>query len=201
LEKPFKFLPGQFLHLTLDDYDPGSGWPESRCFSIQGQDMSGQIIITFSAKGRYTSRMAKELVQGKILWLKMPYGNLFQNVPDKTNCIFISGGTGITPFLSMFTDESFRQYRNPKLYAGFRNTSFDLYDDFLSIAGTINPEFKYYKIYEDLDGVLNIEKIHKDQNSAAVYFLSGPPKMIMDFKDYFISKSLPDINIRTDEWE
>ena len=35
LSGPFKYLSGQFLHLALDEYDPSSGWPESRCFSMQ----------------------------------------------------------------------------------------------------------------------------------------------------------------------
>lgn len=28
------FKAGQFLHLTLDEYDPAGFWPESRVFSI-----------------------------------------------------------------------------------------------------------------------------------------------------------------------
>ena len=28
------FKPGQFLHLTLEPYDPSAEWPESRVFSI-----------------------------------------------------------------------------------------------------------------------------------------------------------------------
>ncbi|MDO9340155.1 MAG: hypothetical protein Q7T72_06460, partial [Bacteroidales bacterium] len=35
LGKPFKYAPGQFLHLAIDEYDPSGQWPESRCFSMQ----------------------------------------------------------------------------------------------------------------------------------------------------------------------
>lgn len=28
-----RFLPGQFIHLTLDAYDPAGFWPDSRVFS------------------------------------------------------------------------------------------------------------------------------------------------------------------------
>ena len=28
LGKPFKYEPGQFLHLALDEYDPTGQWPE-----------------------------------------------------------------------------------------------------------------------------------------------------------------------------
>ena len=34
-DKRFKYKPGQFLHLALDEYDPSQAWPESRCFSMQ----------------------------------------------------------------------------------------------------------------------------------------------------------------------
>ncbi len=29
LGKKFKFKPGQFLHLALDEYDPTKAWPDS----------------------------------------------------------------------------------------------------------------------------------------------------------------------------
>ena len=29
-----RFLPGQFLHLALDEYQLGDFWPDSRVFSI-----------------------------------------------------------------------------------------------------------------------------------------------------------------------
>ncbi|MGB9599006.1 MAG: hypothetical protein ACPL7I_00520, partial [Myxococcota bacterium] len=53
-----KFLPGQFLHFTLDEYDPSTGfWPESRVFSIASAPVENRIRITYSVKGRFTKRM------------------------------------------------------------------------------------------------------------------------------------------------
>ena len=200
-EKPFRFLPGQFLHLALDDYDPSNGWPESRCFSIQGLDSPDLVTLTFSVKGRFTTRMAAELAEGRSVWVKMPYGSLFQDLPGKSGCVFIAGGTGITPFLALFTDGSFGEYMNPKLYAGFRNESFDLYEDYLSSARKINPGFECIKYYEERDGMLDIERIYRDQETAQVYFISGPPLMIKEFKDYLKKQKVPDDRIKTDEWE
>ena len=77
LEKKIKFKPGQFLHLALDEYDPSFPWPESRCFSMQSSPEDEVIRITFSVKGRYTARMVEELHLGKIVSLKLPYGDLF----------------------------------------------------------------------------------------------------------------------------
>jgi len=199
--RPFKFLPGQFLHLSLDEYDPSNSWPESRCYSIQGQDRSGSIILTFSIKGRFTSRIAKELTIGKTLWLKMPYGSLFQDIPDKSGCVFIAGGTGITPFLSLFTHESFKLFQKPTLYAGFRSAEYNIYGTYLSDAKIINPEFESRIFYEDLEGMLDIESIFQKQPEGATYFLSGPPVMIKNFRNFLVENGVNTERIRTDEWE
>jgi ferredoxin-NADP reductase len=120
MEKPYKYLPGQFLHLALDPYDPSSQWPESRCFSMQTNGLDELIKITYSVKGVFTKRMASELSPGKEVWLKLPYGELFSKPHPRENTVFIAGGTGVTPYLSLFTDSSFREYKNPKLYLGVK---------------------------------------------------------------------------------
>ncbi|MCX5790655.1 MAG: FAD-dependent oxidoreductase, partial [Elusimicrobia bacterium] len=120
LDKPYKYNPGQFLHLALDEFDPARPWPESRCFSMQSSPDQETIRLTFAAKGKFTARMALELVPGKIICVKLPYGDLFSSGPGTQASVFIAGGTGITPFLSLFTSQAFAAYRGPKLYFGVR---------------------------------------------------------------------------------
>jgi len=200
-EKPFKFLPGQFLHLALDLYDPSEGWPESRCFSIQAQNGPDRLIFTFSARGRYTERMVQELALGKLVSVKLPYGSLFNDVPAERTCVFVAGGTGITPFLSLFTDSSFSRYTKPVLYAGFRSKEYDLYGKYLSRGREINPAFEFHLRYEDAEGMLDIGQIIGEQEKGAVYFLSGPPEMIRLFRGYLENHGVAAEDIRTDDWE
>ena len=200
-EKPFKFLPGQFLHLALDPYDPSTGWPESRCFSIQAQNAPDRIVLSFSVRGQFTSRMASEIRVGKNIWVKLPYGSLFQDPDKASQCVFIAGGTGITPFLSLITDRSFGSYKTPKLYAGFRSKKFNLYDDYLARGKAINHEFGYEIKYEDKDGMHDISKILNEHGSGALYFLSGPPQMIKKFRAFLEKSGTVRGNIRTDDWE
>ena len=50
-----RYKPGQFLHLTVDEYDPAGGfWPESRVFSIASASGSDDIRIVFTVKGLST---------------------------------------------------------------------------------------------------------------------------------------------------
>jgi hypothetical protein len=199
--KPFKYDPGQFLHLALDEYDPAAQWPDSRCFSMQSSPDEELIKITYAVKGRFTTRMHQELKTGSAVTLKLPYGDLFTQPHNKENTVFIAGGTGITPFLSLFNHSSFAEYVNPVLYAGFRNQSMNLYTSELVKAQKINPSFNYIPVYQDIDGILDISKISKSSNPDSAFFISGPPAMIKTFKQSLITNGISISQVLTDDWE
>lgn len=200
--RKFRYSPGQFLHIAIDtEYDGIGQWPESRCFSMQTSPEEEFIKITYAVKGDFTKQMEKKLKIGGEVWLKMPYGELFELGHDKSNTVFISGGTGITPYLSLFTDSSFANYKNPVLYAGFRNIDFNIYSYELNKASLINPTIKLNYIYENVEGVLDINNIYKENGANAIYFISGPPLMIKLFKQNLLAKDVSQDNILTDEWE
>jgi ferredoxin-NADP reductase len=199
--KKFKFAPGEFLHLALDEYDPSGAWPESRCFSIQTSPQEDNIKITYAVKGRFTQQMEQELSTGKEIWLKLPLGDLFTREHDKNNTIFIAGGTGITPYLSLFTDPSFGEYKNPKLYLGVRNKELHFYQKELEKALQINPALQTVLVYQDEEGLIDIEKIYNLHRDAGAFFISGPPVMIRQFKQYLLSKGIQEDRIKTDDWE
>jgi len=199
--RSFKYYPGQFLHLALDEYDPGSGWPESRCFSMQTPPGSDLLRITYAVKGSFTTRMASELVPGKQVTLKLPYGDLFIQDHNKETAIFIAGGTGITPFLSLFNDNSFKTYSRSVLFAGFRNRSMNLYQDELSEAAKINPSFKTRYYYEDGNGLINIDDVLNESGNDRTYFISGPLAMIAFFRQSLQTNGINPSQIKTDDWE
>jgi len=201
LGKPFKYDAGQFLHLAIDEYDPSMQWPDSRCFSMQSAPDEDVIRITYAAKGQFTNRMKQLLEVGKEVTLKLPYGDLFSQEHNKTNTVFIAGGTGITPYLSLFTDQSFVVYEHPVLYAGFRSEDMNLYKTELEMAKRINPELDIHLVYQDKDGILDIEKILNENTSSSSFFISGPPVMIKSFKQVLISKGVSEQNVLTDDWE
>jgi NAD(P)H-flavin reductase len=200
LSRKYKYYPGQFLHLALDeDYDGAGQWPESRCFSMQSNPGDETIKITYAVKGNFTQEMEKVLKVGSEVWLKLPYGDLFQQPHNKQNTVFIAGGTGITPFLSLFTHESFNEYTNPKIYLGFRSKAYNIYQSDLERSCNSSQFVKSY--YEDTDGTLNISQIFNENGIDSNYFISGPPAMIKTFKNTLIEKGVPTENVLTDDWE
>ena len=203
LDKPFRYSPGQFLHLALDEYDPAGQWPESRCFSMQSAPGEELIKITYAVKGKFTKRMQHELKPGNQVTLKLPFGDLFTKPHNKTNTVFIAGGTGITPFLSLFTHESFNEYTNPRIYLGFRSKAHNIYHTELNRLQSMDliPSNSLKFVYEDIDGSLDIQNIFSENDTLSDYFISGPPTMIKSFKQALIANGLPTQHILTDDWD
>ena len=200
LGRPYRFLPGQFLHLSIDsNYDGIGQWPDSRCFSIQNSPEDPIIKITYSVKGNYTGLMEKSLNLDSEVWLKMPYGELFQQPHEKNNTVFIAGGTGVTPFLSLFSHKSFNDYANPKIYIGFRSKKYNIFESELNKLARNSTNINYF--YQDCDGIIDIEKIYKENGLGSNYFISGPPTMIISFKNYLMEHGVGANNILTDDWE
>lgn len=198
-DKKFNYLPGQFLHLALDDFDGVGQWPDSRCFSMQSNPESDELRITYAVKGNFTKRMKEELRVGNEIWLKMPYGDIFQRGHNKSNCVFIAGGTGVTPFLSLFNSIEFRKYIIPKIYLGFRSKQLNLYDEELGRIQNDSVQIKYY--YQSKDGIIDINKIYDECSNHSTYFISGPPVMIKSFRNFLIDAGLKYVQVNTDDWE
>jgi len=58
-----RFKAGQFLHLALEEYEPGFHWPESRVFSIANAPTRSETLkLAFAVKGKFTRRMFDELL-------------------------------------------------------------------------------------------------------------------------------------------
>ena len=205
----FKYLPGQFLHIALDESYDGSGqWPESRCFSMQSFPGQDTIRVTYAVKGRFTKSMEEKLKPGSEVWLKLPYGDLFSQPHKKENTVFIAGGTGVTPFLSLFNHSSFLEYTHPRIYLGFKSKAFNIYDEELNSMlkdrsnGPDNTKEALLNIfYQDVDGIINIDLIFKENGIGSGYFIYGPPVMIKIFKARLMELGVPKNNILTDDWE
>ena len=199
LDKPFKYDPGQFLHVAIDEYDPAGQWPESRCFSMQSSPAEHLIRLTYAVKGRFTKRMEQELKQGSLVTLKLPYGDLFTQSHNKGHSVFIAGGTGITPFLSLFTHASFDEYTRPCIYLGFRSEEYNIYKEELDHSFNSSKIMKLF--YENTNGILDITGILNENGPLCDYFISGPPAMIKSFKQSLVLKGVPVTQVLTDDWE
>jgi predicted ferric reductase len=159
------------------------------------------LCLTYSVKGAFTKKMEAVLHEGNEVWVKLPYGELFSPASRDEQCVFLAGGTGVTPFLSLFSSQQFAQYPNPVLYFGVRSKHYNLYDEDFKKAQMVNTGFVFHIQYEDTEGFMKMESIFKQYSAANIFYLSGPPAMITSFKHSLLHLGVPLSNIKTDEWE
>ncbi|MDP2816409.1 MAG: FAD-dependent oxidoreductase [Rectinemataceae bacterium] len=214
-----KYKPGQFLHLTVDEFDPSDGyWPESRVFSIASAWDPRKVEIVYSVKGRYTALMKEKIAPGSTVWLKLPYGNFVVDSGSGgvQDIVLIAGGTGVSPFLPLLgnlhggltRDGHIRLHygaRENRMLIGLKLIGDLTARGLLSCTVSVEDEEPEQSVsgirYET--GRLNMEKIFemsRDLENPAFY-LSGPPAMIRSFRDSLLARGVGSDRIRIDEWE
>lgn len=208
------YLPGQFLHLSLDAYDPSSHWPESRVFSIAtSPSRASELRVTFAVKGAFTRRMATTLQEGDVVWLKLPYGD-FVLLPDhQTEMILIAGGTGITPFVALLEFLLDRNLDVPvQLFYGARKNSLFLYRSLIDECASRLSRFRARYFVESAEdaralgaehGRLSLDVIMEElaDPQQVDYYLSGPPQMIQHFSAELAARGIAAPRIHVDAWD
>jgi len=215
-----RFKPGQFLHLTIDEYDPAGGfWPESRVFSIASKSGDKMLRIVFSVKGRYTKLMEQRLHAGLRIWVKLPFGDFSIESCSHpgSDIVLIAGGTGLCPFMPYLAElvENKSPSNKIRLYYGVKNSDQILAADTLHLcqtAGFIQLQIWIEAEYSNLSkifasevrrGMLDIKTISNECQDLKMpdFFLSGPPAMIDYFKTTLCSLGREVERIHIDEWE
>lgn len=214
------FRPGQFLHLTVDEYDPSGFWPESRVFSIASSPSERKrLCICYSVKGRYTTKMEQVLRAGTEVWIKLPYGEFM--ISETEDAVLLAGGTGISAFTAFIEGLKTQHPRQVWLVYGARDPSLLLYHEMLFERLTQVPNFHLVLFVESgcetlvselaqqkrallcLAGRISLDALwpHLPQPESKVFYISGPPVMLSALSDQLKTRGLAQDRIRTDAWE
>jgi ferredoxin-NADP reductase len=102
-EKPagFVFKPGQFVDMTLVDPPKTDEKGNKRSFSIACEPSAETLMIATRIRDSAFKRALATLPLGIELELEGPYGAFVLPEVVPSNLVFIAGGIGITPFVSM----------------------------------------------------------------------------------------------------
>jgi ferredoxin-NADP reductase len=181
-----RFLPGQFLHLALDEYSPGDFWPDSRSFSIASATADRELLrITYAVKGQFTHRMEADLKPGRDVWVKMPYGDFI--VDAKKDACLLAGGTGVTAFTAFLAGLSLDYPQFVYLFYGARCPDLLIYRSLVTASRDRCPNLKVWFLAEQdagkegyILGRVDAATVFRSVTSPLTlnYYLAGPPEMI-----------------------
>ena len=196
------FQPGQFLHLALDPFEPGGFWPESRVFSIASSPTArDRLSITYAVKGVFTSRMERELVPGRSVWVKLPYGEFTVN-PSRDAVLF-AGGTGVTAFTAFLGSLAPHGPQRVALFYGARTPDLFVYGEYATGRASKVAGLEVHLVCEASDGRLSAAVAWPaiEAMREPVVYLSGPPAMLSALTAGLRERGVPEGDIRTDAWE
>jgi len=173
-----EFKAGQFCFLRLNKNKLHARHPFT-ISSAPGEDFA----FTIKLAGRFT-QTAKELKEGDEIFIDGPFGN-FIPAPEK-DLVFIAGGVGITPFMSIIRDHIKRGVsQNITLIYGSRTQADIIFHNELE---SINqPWLKKVYLLNDISNLTiqceqgfisqDIIKKYVNNTNDSLYYICGPERM------------------------
>jgi len=116
--KEFQFQPGQFVSLIIPRQSE-SQKPFRRAYSLSCAPHEGYELCVKYYENGVGSQYWAGLHVGDCFEITAPYGDFQYDSDWNRNVVFISTGTGITPFLSMIRDRKIQEHPPKRLISVF----------------------------------------------------------------------------------
>ncbi|HEU4353386.1 MAG TPA: FAD-dependent oxidoreductase [Burkholderiales bacterium] len=212
-EKPagFAFRAGQAVVLELLD-PPAADGQKRRTFSLVSAPFESTLVIATRVRDTAFKRALHALPDGASVKLTGPIGQ-FGLADAGRPAVFIAGGIGITPFMSMLrqagrersTQSLLLLYSNRRPEdAAFlaelqelvrNNTSFRLFATMTDMASSARK-------WDGERGSLNADLIRRCAGglAAPVYYVVGPPAMVLAMQETLRGAGVAADDIRSEEF-
>ncbi len=199
---PLRYKPGQFIFIRFVNGSNRGISSEWHPFSIASSPTSGGMTIVVKALGDYTKSLLR-LEQGMYAEIEGAYGKFtYTNYKSKKQ-IWIAGGIGITPFLSMAEALPHTTDYEIDLYYSVKTESELIGIDTLTQLVNM-PGCKLRVIPYDTSkyGFLDVTAVKKLSGDIAdrEIFLCGPPMMMKSLRKQFRSAGVPNNLIHSEEF-
>ncbi|MEK7588889.1 MAG: ferric reductase-like transmembrane domain-containing protein [Patescibacteria group bacterium] len=191
-----KFTPGQFAFVSFADENVSK---ESHPFSLSGNAVDETISFTMKNLGDYTSTLPNLKIGAKAL-IDGPYGKFSYKDAEFKKQIWIAGGIGVTPFLSMIKQVQNEIEYSVDVYYCVKNESEAVHLEELSMS--TNNQIKLIPHYSDTDGFFNVDVLKKKSGSLVWkdIFLCAPPGMIHALRKQLLADGVPEEHIHSEEF-
>lgn len=174
----FSFKAGQYIQISVSKLLFSDLKGSSRVMSIASSPLDKErISVAFRETGSGFKRTFKELPLGAAINVEGPHG--FFTLPQESAnpIIFIAGGIGITPYLSMirFAAEKHLAFPMMLLYVN-RNKESAAYLEELQDIASRNTYFILKNIFGKIDEQFIRQSVKEMQNCK--WHIAGPPTMV-----------------------
>ena len=205
LSKPaaFSFKAGQSVTLCLTD-PPREANSTQRIFSLASAPFEQALVIATRMRDASAYKNAlKALPLGAGLKLKGPRGLMTLHEDRSRAAVFIAGGIGITPFVSMLRQAAHDGFAQP-LYLLYSNRSAadaPFLDELQQLARG-NDKFRLLARMTDSEGFIDEDTVKRfvAGMAAPLFYLAGPPAMVTAMKGILRGAGVGEQDVRSEQF-
>jgi predicted ferric reductase len=203
-DRPLMYAPGQFLFVNFrerfSEQLPLFLRNQFHPFSITSAPDEPRLRITVKAVGDYT-RALRTLEPGTAAVVEGPYGSFSSRDLRNDRQIWIAGGIGVTPFLSMARSLNGDAPAVDFYYCVEHEPEAHFLDEIRAIARE-HEHFRVAVVPRDREGFLTAERLateNEDLASSEV-LICGPPAMIESLRSQLKARGMPGSQIHAEEF-
>ena len=213
-EKPkdFVFKAGQYIDLTLSGSQPGSSNGLTHTFSIASPPSDEEILVTTRVRNTVFKQTISALPIGSRARIEGPMGSFTLHNNTSRPAVFLAGGIGIAPFLSMLSYTTQEKLRHPIiLFYANRYLEDAAFIDALWKLERANPRFRFVPTltrvannngWKGKTGHISSEMLlaHVGILRGPIYYIAGPPAMVAATRRTLAGVRVDEDDIRTEEF-
>lgn len=195
--KPIKVIPGQFIFIQFISKAISK---EVHPFSVSSVFTDGRISLVIKKEGDYTARL-RNLQKGDTAFIEGGFGRFFYKFYKNKNQVWIAGGIGIVPFLSMAQQVANSEYQVHLVYS-VHGIEEAVYLDDLRLFAQANSNFHVYPFESKTQGRLSADSIAQLVGDLKIFdfFLCGPPPMMGSIRSQLKKHKIASSNIHSEEF-
>jgi len=170
-------------------------------FSITSSPEDAALRITVKAVGDYTSAL-RRLESGADAIVEGPFGSFTNRGLAQPRQLWLAGGIGVTPFLSMARSLPGGDARPVHFYFCVeRPEEAHFLDEFRAIEAG-REDFRVTVVSRDTDGFLTADRIAAENPELASsdVLVCGPPAMITNLRKQLVAEGLPERQYHAEEF-
>jgi len=214
LAKPagFSFEAGQAVRLTIPSKVSKEAGGHSRILSIASAPHEADLTFVTRVRESQFKQALLSMPDGAELEITGPFGSFIQEVGASRPTVFLAGGIGITPFLSMIRSaEQTNQLSQTTLFYSNRSPADSAMLTELEGLSTANPSFQLVATMTDCqngDGWTGetgyvdsgMLRRHLPDLKEPTYYCVGPGGFVTAMQDLLASLGVDSANVRTEQF-
>lgn len=201
------------MDLTLVDPPETDSEGDTRAFSLASAPFENELIIATRMRDTAFKRVLKSAPVGTQIEIAGPMGSFTLHKNTAKPAVFLAGGIGITPFLSIVKQAAEdRLAQQLYLFYSNRRPEDAAFLDQLHALESTNSNYHLIPTMAEMEqsrrqwtgekGFINKEMLarHLPTLQGPIYYTAGPPAMVAAMRQMLAAAGVDEDDIRTEEF-